>query len=715
MSNPEASPIWYRVANIKAKLRDHVRVHRHHYRGKLWYVLQDEISHRHYRFGPKAYQLIRELDHHRTVQEIWEHVAAGAGEAPPTQDEVVRLLADLHANDLIQCDITPDTGELFSRHEKAQRSKWKKYIKGPLLIRIPLSDPNDLLARLSKVTKPLFSRLGFIVWVAVVILAGTLAASYWSDIGDYWDTRVLAPYNLLLLVLTYPVVKGLHELAHGLAVKRWGGEVHELGIMLLVFMPLPYVDASSSSVFRDKRKRMLVGAAGILTELFLAAIATFVWFTVETGTVRDIAYDVMLIGGISTLLFNGNPLLRFDGYYVLADAVEIPNLGQRANRYYGYLVQKYLFGVTEARTPVSAPGERPWFLFYGVTSTIYRLFIIVTIVAFLAEEFLVVGVLLGFAAVLLQIVYPIAKQVRFVLSSPVLRNRRLRAVVTLTGLISFVVAVLVYVPLPASTYAQGVIWLPEHAQVRTKADGFIAQVVARPQTNIPTDSTLFELDDPLLQVEVKSLEWELRALRARFNQKSIDDRAEARIIQGQIERVTADLAQAREKASELTVISPANGTFLVSGANHLTGRFARKGEILGYVTDLSNATVRAVVRQTDIALVREQTRAVKLRLADRPADTISASIEHQVPSATAKLPSKALGSLGGGLITVDPSDPEGTTATEDIFLVDIALPGDVGVERVGTRVHIRFEHDKEPLAGRLYRMIRQLLLSRFTV
>ena len=715
MNNPEASPLWYRVANIKAQLRDHVRVHRHHYRGNLWYVVQDEASHRHYRFGPKAYQLIRELDGHRTVKEIWEHVTAKAGEDAPTQDEAVKLLADLHANDLIQCDVPPDTSEIFYRYAKAQRSKWKKYVKGPLLIRIPLSDPDSLLARLSKVTKPLFGRLGFVVWVSVVTLAGILAVSYWSDIGDYWDTRALAPYNLLFLVLTYPVVKGLHELAHGLAVKRWGGEVHELGIMLLVFMPLPYVDASSSSVFRDKRKRMLVGAAGILTELFLAAIATFVWFTVETGTVRDIAYDVMLIGGISTLLFNGNPLLRFDGYYVLADAVEIPNLGQRANRYYGYLVQKYLFGVTDPRTPVSEAGERPWFLFYGATSTIYRLFIIVTIVIFLAEEFLVVGVLLGFAAVLLQIVYPIAKQVRFVLGSPVLRNRRFRAVVTLTGLIGFVVAVFIYVPLPASTYAQGVIWLPEHAQVRAKAEGFIAQVVAQPQTNIPIGSKLFEIDDPLLQVEVKSLEWEQRALRARFDQKSIDDRAEAGIIQGQIERVTADLAQARERASELTVMSPASGTFLVSGANHLTGRFARKGEILGYVTDLSNPTVRAVVRQTDIALVRQRTRAVKLRLADRPADTISASIEHQVPSATAKLPSKALGSLGGGLITVDPSDPEGTTATEDIFLVDIALPSHVGVERVGTRVHIRFEHDKEPLAGRLYRMIRQLLLRRFTV
>ncbi len=715
MSNPESSPLWYRVAGLKAGLRDHVRVHRHHYRGKLWYVVQDSASHRHYRFGPRAYELIRRLDGRRSVQETWDQINAEQYEDPPTQDEVIKLLAHLHASDLIQCDVPPDTGELFNRYEKAHRSQWKKYIKGPLLIRIPLADPDRLLGRLLGLTMPLFGRTGFMVWLSVVILAGILAATYWSDIGHYWDSRALAPYNLLLLVLTYPVVKGLHELAHGLAVKRWGGEVHEMGVMLLVFMPLPYVDASSSSVFRDKRKRMLVGAAGILTELFLAAIAVFVWFSVETGTVRDIAYDVMLIGGISTLLFNGNPLLRFDGYYVLADAVEIPNLAQRANRYYGYLIQKYLFAVGDASSPVSAPGERQWFLFYGAASTVYRLFILVTIVLFLAEEYLVAGVVLGGLAVLLQVVLPLARQLRFVLSSPVLRNRRIRAIAAITGFVMAIFLIVAYVPLPASTYAQGIIWLPEHAQVRANADGFIAQILAKPQTEVTTGTALFETKDPLIEVEVQRLEWELRALRARYDQKAVDDRLEARILQGQIQRIGDDLAQARQQAAELTVTSPASGTFLVSGAHHLSGRFTRKGEVLAYVTDLSSPSVRAVVSQADIARVREKTRAVKVRLADQPAKTIPATIQHQVPSATARLPSHALGSMGGGFIAVDPKDPEGTTATEDVFLLDIALPEHVDVERVGTRVHIRFEHDAEPLAGRLYRMIRQLLLSRFTV
>lgn len=715
MTDPEASPLWYRVANLKVRLRDHVHIHRHHYRGKLWYVIQDRVAHRYHRFGPGAFQLIRQLDGRHSMQEIWEYVTAKYSDDTPTQDEIIKLLANLHASDLIQCNVSPDTSELFTRYQQAQNSKWKKYVKGPLLIRIPLSDPDALLGRLGAMAAPLFGRLGLIIWLSVIALASILASTYWSDITYYWDSRALAPYNLLLLGLTYTLVKGLHELAHGLAVKRWGGEVHEMGIMLLVFMPLPYVDASSSAVFRDKHKRMLVGAAGIMTELFLAAIATCVWLLVETGIVRDIAYDIMLIGSISTLLFNGNPLLRFDGYYVLADAIEIPNLAQRANRYYAYLVQKYLFALTNVRSPVSAPGERPWFLFYGPASTLYRLFILVSIVLFLAEEYLVLGVLLGVLAVLLQVVYPITKQVRFVLSSPLLRNRRWQALSKLAALISAAIAFLVYVPLPFSTYAQGIVWLPQHAQVRANADGFITQILTKPQTEVSAGTALFETADPLLQVEVESLEWDLRALKARFDQQVIVNRAEAGILQGQIERVTTDLAQARERATELTITSPASGTFLVSGARHLPGRFTHKGEVLGYVTDLSNPSVRAVVQQADIALVREQTKAVKVRLADRPTKTIPATILRQVPSALARLPSKALGSRGGGLITLNPDDPEGVMAAEAMFLIDIALPRQVGVERVGTRVHIRFEHNDEPLAHRIYRRIRQLFLRRFTV
>jgi putative peptide zinc metalloprotease protein len=157
--------------------------------------------------------------------------------------------------------------------------------------------------------------------------------------------------------------------------RRWGGEVHEIGLMLLVFSPVPYVDASSAWGFRDKRKRMVVGGVGIAVELFLGALALFVWLMVEPGMVRAVAYNVMLISGVSTLLFNGNPLLRFDGYYVLADAIEVPNLGARSNTYLGYLFQRYVLGIRTAESSAHSNGERAWMVVYGITSFFYRIFI----------------------------------------------------------------------------------------------------------------------------------------------------------------------------------------------------------------------------------------------------------------------------------------------------------------------------------------------------
>ncbi len=145
-------------------------------------------------------------------------------------------------------------------------------------------------------------------------------------------------------------------------MKVLGGEVHEMGIMLLVLTPTPYLDASASLAFRSKWERILVGAAGMAVELFIAAIALFLWIYAQLGAMRSVLYNVIFIAGVSSLLFNGNPLLRYDAYYMLADLLEIPNLGPRGLRYLGYLMQRYVFGIPDAEPPLSTPGERAWFI-----------------------------------------------------------------------------------------------------------------------------------------------------------------------------------------------------------------------------------------------------------------------------------------------------------------------------------------------------------------
>jgi putative peptide zinc metalloprotease protein len=236
-------------------------------------VIQDHVSGRYHRFTPSAHYYISMMDGNQTIQQLWEQCIEHLGDDAPSQDEIIQMLGQLHAADVLLTDATLDAGDLMRRNVLHRRMSLKQRFMNPMALRFPLFDPEKFLNRTIRYLGPLMGWSGLLLWILVVVSAIVLIGQHWSELTENIVDRILAPQNLLVLWLVYPVVKAFHELGHAYAVKKWGGEVHEIGIMLLVFMPIPYVDASAASAFRDKRKRMLVGAAGILVELFLAAIA----------------------------------------------------------------------------------------------------------------------------------------------------------------------------------------------------------------------------------------------------------------------------------------------------------------------------------------------------------------------------------------------------------------------------------------------------------
>jgi putative peptide zinc metalloprotease protein len=518
-----------------------------------------------------------------------------------------------------------------------------------------------------------------------------------------------------LLWLTFPFVKALHEFGHAFATKVWGGEVHEMGIMMLVLTPIPYVDASSASAFREKRKRVLVGGFGMIVELFVASLALFVWINAEPGTFRAILYNIVLIASVSTVLFNGNPLLRYDSYYILGDLLEIPNLGTRGMQYMSYLLQRYLFGVPDLEPPLSTSGERFWFVVYTVASFIYRIFIYAAIILFIAGKFFIVGMLMACWAVVTMIILPAGKSIKFLASSPKLGRKRTRAIVTSAVALAIVVALVTLVPVPLSTQAEGVVWIPEKSYVRAKTDGFVDRVVAKPGIQVKRGDPLIECSDPLLPAEIKVLESRLRELKTIFDTERISDRVKAEITREEIEQATAELNRARERDEELTIASPLNGKFLVPMAQDLPGRFVRRGELLGYVVDRSTISARVVVSQADVDFVRQRTLGVKVRLPETVSEILPAVLKREVPAATDQLPSRTLTQEGGGEIAIDPRDMLGVKAFKKIFLFDLEMPAQARVYNVGGRVYVRFDHGREPLIYRWYRGARQLFLRRFNV
>lgn len=708
------SQSWYRVVNLRPRLRSHAQIHRHLYRGQEWYVLQDHSSGRFNRFTPEAYFFVGLMDGRRTMGEIWEAAGRTLGDAMPTQDEVIALLSQLHQADVLQGDIPPDMAEIRERQQRVRHSQWWGRLKSPMAMRFPLLDPDRLLTATLPLLRPLFAWPGLILWLLVVGWALLQVGALWHDLTSNLADRVLSLENLTLLWLVYPVVKVVHEFAHAYAVKLWGGEVHEMGVMLLVLMPIPYVDASSASAFRLKRQRMLVGAAGVLAEIFMAALAMLVWVNAEPGAVRAVSYNVMLVAGVSTVLFNGNPLLRFDAYYVLSDYLEIPNLGPRGNRYLGYLMQRYLLGIREASFPQASAGERRWLLFYALASFVYRLYIAVRTVLFIAGKFFFVGVLLAVWAVSTMLVTPAIRSWQAFFQDGRMQKKRGRIFWTVAAGVALATLLVGVVPVPLFTVAEGVVWVPEQARVHAGADGFVTAVLAEPEQTVRPGDQLIESVNPELTVRVQVLEAELAEYQARHRVSVLKDRTEAEIMQEEIRRVEKELARVREHLAALTVRSPTAGRFLLPEARNLPGRFVARGAPLGYVVGADQCLVRVVVPLADIDRVRSGTRRLEARLAHDIEQVLPARVVREVPAASTELPSPALSLDGGGRIALDPRHPEAPQAFAKLFQFELVLPG-LTADRIGERVVVRFVHPPEPLVWRWSRQVRRLLLRRFEV
>lgn len=712
MSDPFLSQSWYRVARLKPRLRAHAQIHRHRYRGQAWYVLYDPASGRSHRVSPSAYLFIGHMDGQHTVDEIWNNVVAELDDDAPTQDEIIELLTNLHSNDMLQTNAAPDMAEMFERLKKQSSQTFKSNLKSPFSFRIPLWDPDSLLTGLVQFARPLAFWPGLLLLVALVIPALVLAGIHWPALTENVLDNVFATQNVLILTLTYPIVKLIHELGHGFVAKAHGGEVHELGVMFLVFFPVPYVDASSSTAFRSKWSRAGVAAAGILVEVLLAALAMYVWHVVEPGIVRAIAFNVMMICGFSTIVFNANPLLRFDGYYVFIDLLEIPNLAGRANRYWAFLVDRYAYGARTIKPPVATAGERAWFVFYAPASFVYRTIVMIGLLFYVVSQFFFVGVLMAIWSVISTFVWPLCKRIGHVARDPRLRKHRFRAVMVTTGSVAAILSLVLFVPAPLHTTTEGVVWLPESAQVRAATDGFVEQLLAEPGQAVRVGDALVRVSEPTLAAQIAVGRAKVEELEAKYASERYTKPAEAEVTRLELEKDRASLARDLERAGRLVTRSAADGAFLVPTASDLPGRYVREGEIIGYVTPSTTSLLRVVVAQDDIDLVRTRLRSVEVKLSERVAETFRAKLLREVPQAQDELPSRALSVAGGGSFASDPRDPKGLKSVNRLFQFDVALETEPDRIGFGARAHVRFLHDWEPLGAQLYRRIRQLLLSR---
>jgi len=706
---------WHALRGLRPRLREGVQPLHRRLRGRAWVLLADPLSQRFHRMTPEVWEVLALCDGRRTLDEVWDLACAQAVDGGNTisQHELVQLVSALHGNDLLQTQVSPDAAEVLERYKRARRARFKQSWLNLISLRVPLLYPGDWFARQGALAQVLFSRAALLLWLALVLPATVLAAQHWQGLTENLSDRVLSASNLLLLWLTYPVVKAVHEWAHGMAVTAWGGRVREIGLMFIVFIPVPYVDASASYAFPSKWARATVAGAGIAAELALGAVAVFVWLLAEPGLLTAIAYNVVLIAGVSTLLVNGNPLMRYDGYYIATDLLELPNMAPRATQYWTWLSDRWLFGARDAQPPLaSSARERAILAVYGALAPAYRLFITLGLVWFVATEYLLLGAVMAVMGLWGALVQPLWKGWKHLHEGASLARRRDEAKRRSLALLLLGAALLGLLPLPFHSVHQGVVWLPDEAIVRAPEAGHVASAAAAAGAVVAAGAPLLLLDNLPLHTELAVATAALAQAEATLRRAEIDEPARTGPLRSALAARQARWQEAAQRVQALQLRAAVAGRWVPAVPTVLPGRYAQRGEVLGYVVDAASQRVRVAVTQEDQDLIRQRLRAVDVRLRQAPMQPQAAQVLRQVPGGGFELVSPALGTTGGGDIAVDPTQEGGTRSLRRVFDLELALSSASPSAVFGDRVWVRFELEPTPLAWQWWLRLRQAFLSR---
>jgi putative peptide zinc metalloprotease protein len=707
---------WHRIAGQRVWLLPNVRVRRQFFRGERWHVLEHPFANRFFRLRPAAYAFIARLGPDRTVQQAWEDCLQRHPDEAPGQEAAIQLLSQLYLANLIHYPAAGDSAQLFERFEKRRQREIRSTLLNVMFMKFPLLDPDNFLNRTAAWARPFLSWFGVILWVAMVATGVKFAVDHASEL-QLQSQGILAPDNLPLLYACLVVLKSIHEFGHAYACKLLGGEVHTMGVMLMIFTPVPFVDATASWGFRSRWHRLLVGAAGMIVELFVAAIAAVIWSHSAPGVVHSLCYNLMFIASVSTLVFNLNPLLRFDGYYMLSDLLEIPNLHQRATAQLRYLAERYLFGFMKGEPPSSSVTERRWLTVFGLLSYAYRIVVFSGILFVVADQFLILGILMALAGVVSWVLVPAGRFIHYLATSPRLERIRPRAIGVSAGIALVLIAVLGVIPFPSHIRAPGVVQTQRRTELATQVDGRIVRLLARTGARVEAGAPLLEMTNRELELRIAQAAAQRDETQARLLQAQQVETANLKPLRQRLETVEQLLADLGRDRSNLVVRAAHAGIWAAPGVEDFVGRWVRRGTDLGLIVDPSRFEFTAVVSQGDgDALFGRPIRKAEVRVKGQSERLLTVESWKAVPGEQFQLPSAALGWVGGGTVAVASDDPHGRKATDPFFQVDTLLNAPPqGLLFHGRTGVLRLTLEPEPLLQRWVRRFLQLVQKRYTI
>ena len=560
---------------LAIRVRPDLKARRQRYQGRIYWVVKDPVGLQYYRFEEEEFAILQMLDGQSSLEDIAEQFETDFPPQTIRVEELQNFVGMLHRSGLVLSDASGQGVQLHQRRGDRRRKEIIGAMSNILFLRFRGFDPERILNALYPWVRWFFSVPAIICCTLLASAALTLVIVQF----DVFQSRLpsfqsfFAAQNWLLIAGVLGVTKVIHEFGHGLSCKHCGGECHEMGIMFLVLTPCLYCNVSDSWMLPNRWHRAAIGAAGMYVEVVIASVCTFIWWFSEPGFLNYVCLNVMFVSSVSTILFNANPLLRYDGYYILSDIMEIPNLRQKASTILSRKLGSWCLGLEEPEDPFLPKRNQGLFALYTVASFLYRWMILLSILYFLNKVFepyglKVIGQMIALASMWGLVGIPLRKVYKFFkVPGRMSKVKKVRMVTTLLLLTGFVSGVLL-IPFPSSVLCDFELQPRGASSVYVEVEGTLKEILVEPGQQVAAGEVLARLENIDLEIEIAQLRGQRNATRARLdslqNLRFQDDRASLQLdlAEERFDSVSQQLQQKQRDSERLELVAPAAGTII---------------------------------------------------------------------------------------------------------------------------------------------------------
>ena len=715
------------LANLRLKLRGGLTFELQEHGQTRCYVIHDETSSNYFQIGIPEYAFLSVLDGNTNLQQAIEETAYRLGDEALTIREAVRVSHWLIESGL--ANAIDDAGTVLGNWEhlieQSQNRSQQKIVSqlNPLFIRFPLGNPQRLIRSLTPAFGWIGSKSFFAIWLSVVAFAAFCLFQRPEGLAGAAQ-GLLTSNSWIWMLVTLVGLKVIHELAHGLFCHRFGGSVKETGVVCILLIPMPYVDVTSCWSFSSKWKRIAVAAAGMYVEIFLAAAAAIAWSFSNDPVLKFHLFNVMLLGSLSTVLFNANFLMRFDGYYIFSDLLEIPNLYQKGQQFVNGLGRRFLLGMKHSEDPETT-STRTIIRAYGVAALVWRVIICVSLTIVAMAMFHGFGIALAMTGVVLWVGTPVWRFISRWLDPAADGKPNIGwvSMVTMPLAVSLALAML-YVPWPVQVSAPAIVEYETPAVIRADAAGFVKAIYVTAGQTVSKGDLLVELENR--ELESRLVELKLERQKSAIRSRSFHRDREIAAYQSEnatIAAIANQIAELEQKKKSLTLVASADGFVIGEDLETLPGQFITSGATILQVVDEKQKKITASVSQDDFEVFTKNKGLAAVFVPVHGGNQYAGTLNTVQPTATSTADVR-LTSYAGGSLAVRPPNPNRETnanqTNDSLELISSRFTADVGLGdrqpdelRVGTVGWVRLEQYDETIAERLVVTARRWLNGMF--